>query len=429
MFSYTRLAPGAVTQRTPLAPSPTHAPTTDARSQVAARPTAEMKATITPSPSPTATPSDDFADCVAEFGYCWGVLGNDGQRLAEEYAAGIRLKHFRVGWRSFEPEEGRIDQGYVDEKRAELAALHQAGFHVLLSISLHDTPVWLHDRYRDSHYINQYGEKYEGDFDGGDANLIFNADIRAAAARHVADVFEALGTNFAAVRLGAARYGELTYPPAEWNGHTNLYWNYDANALRQMPVQGWRPGDPSPDGEAARFLDWHLNALVDLQDWLTEIVRKHYDGPLMLLYPSWGIRPGNVLEAVAGNLDGSSSAERNGEIQRGFDFARQIAAIDDPNVIVSSTWLDADASGDSRSNPARWSPVRYVAHLAAAHPLKPPVFGENTGHGSRAEMELSAAQMARYGLRGLLWFNEDELFSGKYATLDDYRDVIEQYSK
>ncbi len=396
----------------------------------AAAPTVTATARVTPTPNPTATraPASGL-DCPASGRHCWGLLGNDGTHLREEYAAGIRLKHFRVGWRSFEPEEGRISRTYVAEKQAELAALRQTGFAIVLSLTLHDTPGWLHDRYRDSHYINQYGELYEGDFDGGDANLMFNAEIRDAAERHIAEVFAELGTDFAAVRVGAARYGELTYPPAEWNGRDNLYWNYDANALAQSPVSGWRPGDPSPEGEAQRFLEWHLDALVQLQSWQIAVVRQHYSGPLIMLYPSWGIRPGQIERAVAGDLDGRSSAERNGEIQRGFDFARQIGALEDPHIIVSTTWLDADPTGDDGDDPARWSPVHYLAELAAAHPLQLPVIGENTGHGHVPEMELSAAQMVRYGLIGMLWYNEEELLSGQYATLEDYRRIIEQYER
>jgi hypothetical protein len=91
---------------------------------------------------------------------------------------------------------------------------------------------------------------------------------------------------------------------------------------------------------------------------------------------------------------------------------------------VTTTWLDADASGDNGSDPQRWSQVKYLASLAQAHPLRPRLYGENTGEGQRAELELSAAQVHRYGLLGMAWYREEELLSGDYATLDDYRDVF-----
>jgi hypothetical protein len=43
-------------------------------------------------------------------------------------------------------------------------------------------------------------------------------------------------------------------------------------------------------------------------------------------------------------------------------------------------------------------------------------------------MEHAAAQAQLYGLRGMAWFNAEELWSGRYATLDDYRLIIERTS-
>lgn len=360
--------------------------------------------------------------------YLWTLIGNDGSRLAEERDAGIQAKMFALDWRIYSPAEGEIDPAYVQEKQAELQDLQQTGFRVILSMGMHDTPVWLHGRYTDSHYRNQYHESYgtKNGVDQGDANFVFNQELRDLAAQYIEAIFTTFGTNFAAVRLGGGRYGELTYPPAEYNGNTNCYWAFDARAQAQSPVPGWKPGDLSPNGEAEQFLDWYLGALVEYQNWQIEVVRRHYAGPLMMLYPSWGIRPGQIEQALADNLDGSSSAERNGEIQRGFDFERQIGALNDPGVVVTTTWLDADANRDNQEDPRFWSPVKYLATLARVRNLA--LFGENTGSGSLRDMVLSARQMERYGLLGMAWFREDQLFSGDYATLDDFRAVISAYN-
>jgi hypothetical protein len=101
-------------------------------------------------------------------------------------------------------------------------------------------------------------------------------------------------------------------------------------------VPGWTPGNPSPNGEAAKFLDWYLDSLVDYQNWQISSLRATgYNGKIMMLYPSWGIRPGQIEEAVATNLNGTTSVEKNGEIQRGYDFARQVRAIEDPKVVLT----------------------------------------------------------------------------------------------
>ena len=322
-----------------------------------------------------------------------------------------------------------MDANYVSRKLTELAQLRQAGFSPILSLGVHDAPAWLHTAYPNSYYVNQFGQNYTDGLDCGDANLIFNPALRALAAQYVRDVFSRFGGDFAAVRLGGGRYGELSYPPATFGGRSNLYWNYDANALAQSPAPAWHPGDASPAGQAQTFLRWHLDALTEFQNWQITLLRQSYAGPLMMLYPSWGIRPGDFEKAVATNLNGSSSAEINGEIQRGFDFKSQIAAITDAKVIVTTTWLDADPSADNGTDQRYWSPVHYLSSLAQAHPLHLSVFGENTGQGQRALMDRAAAQMKRYSLTGMLWYNETELFSSGYATLEDYRQVIVNYSK
>jgi hypothetical protein len=362
--------------------------------------------------------------------YLWGLIGNDGTHLIDEHAAGIRVKVLRVSWREYYPAEGTVDTNYVARKQAELAELRAAGFDVILSLGYHDTPTWLHANYPDSYYVNQYGRPYTGDgpIDNGDANLVFNPVLRNLVAAYLQRVFADLGVNFAAVRLGGGRWGELTYPPATYNNVGNNYWAFDANALAGSPVPAWRPGQPSPNGEAAAFLNWYHGALVNYQNWQISAVRQSYAGPLMMLYPSWGIRPGQNELAIAGNLSGATSAEINGEIQRGYDFARQINALNDPAVIITTTWLDADSSQDGGSDQRYWSPVHYLAILAHAHSPNLALYGENTGQGSLAVLQHSAAQMQRYGLNGMAWYREEELYSGQYANLDDYRHTIAAYA-
>ena len=360
---------------------------------------------------------------------CWALIGNDGARLQEERAAGVRAKLFSLSWRAYAPREGSVDQTYVARKRAELEQLRRASFAVMLNLGFHDTPSWLHTNYRNTRYVNQHGDHYDsnGAIDSGDANLVFNPQLRSLVAAYVKDVFATFGDTWAGVRLGGGRYGELTYPPAQYAGRSNSYWAFDPLALAQSPTPTWKPGQTSRSGKAGLFLNWYLDQLVTFQNWQIALLRQHYNGPLLMLYPSWGIRPGQIEQALETYLDGSTPAERNGELQRGFDFARQIAALSDPQVLVTSTWLDADASGDS-GRIEQWSPIKYLASLAQAHPLRLGLYGENTGRGRCAAMELSAAQVRRYGLLGMAWYREEELFSGEYAGLDDYQRIIAAYA-
>ena len=58
-------------------------------------------------------------------------------------------------------------------------------------------------------------------------------------------------------------------------------------------MPGWRPGDPSPRGEARKFLGWYLDMLTRYQNWQVRALRRSYDGPVAMLYASWGMRPGD----------------------------------------------------------------------------------------------------------------------------------------
>jgi hypothetical protein len=69
------------------------------------------------------------------------------------------------------------------------------------------------------------------------------------------------------------------------------------------------------------------------------------------------MRAGDFGKAVATGLAGTSSAEINGEVQRGYDAARQIRALKDPNVVAYGTW------GENADT------VAYLAGLAAAKGL------------------------------------------------------------
>lgn len=372
-------------------------------------------------------------------GYLFGIIGNDGTHLREERAAGVEAKLLELSWRNYYPEEGEKDQAYVDEKKAEVEELRQEGFELILSFGFHDTPEWIHENYMDTYYLDQFGKRYTGDtfledgtpIDNGDANLVFNEELRGLVGSYMKEIISEFGDDFYAIRLGGGRYGEVTYPPTYYEGRGNLYWAYDENARKsaaETGIAGWRPEDPSPDGEAGRFLEWYLDSLVEYQNWQISALRESYDGRIMMLYPSWGIRPGQIDEAVAGNLDGNTLAEKNGEIQRGFDFARQVGAIADPKVVVTTTWLDArpNPEADDRKDQRYWPPVEYLSSLAEDHPLRLELYGENTGWGSEEDMEFAASQMKRYGLRGMLWYREDQLFSGRVANLDDYKRVIRE---
>jgi hypothetical protein len=368
--------------------------------------------------------------------YVFGVLKADPAHAAKEVAAGIGLATLEVVWRRYEPRLGKFDMRYVASLRDKAEALRGVGVQPVLDLGMQYPPAWLFDLPQ-SRFVNQYGDAYDLAEPGKQrVNAVFNQAIRDRQAAYVARVFADLGQDFVAVRLGWGYYGELNLPQHKFAGHLNCYWAFDDLAqgkahglpptIPPCPEPGWLPGTHGDHRLAARFIAWYCDALRDWQDWQIATVRQSYPGRLAILYPSWGLRPGDLAAAVAHDLDGSTSPEINGEVQRGFDFARLVDAIHDAKAVVYTTWIDANPPGtnDAGNNPQRWSPARYLASLADAHPLRLSKWGENTGRGDLAAMELSIRRMRDNGMLGLMWAFEPELFDGKHATLDDFARLI-----
>ena len=368
----------------------------------------------------------------------FGVLQPQPQYMDQSRKAGVSLRTLELAWSRFEPQDGVWDAAYIAAQRQELAQMQAAGIGVMLDFGMQYPPNWIWN-YPNSRYVNQYGESFQTTTIGGNGvNAIFNAAVRTAQARYVQRVFATLGTSFAGVRLGWGYYGELNYPDPVYGSHTNSYWAYDALAqgrtlglplgMRPAPQPGWTPGTPSArHAAAAAFANWYMDSLQNYHDWQIRIVRTFYPGRLLMLYPSWGIRPGQLDAAIAVDLNGTTSAEQNREVQRGFDWARFIAGITDPHVVVYTTWLDADDSADRGTDQRYWSPVHFLAVQAMRNPLHLAVWGENTGGGDMVAMQRSFKQLATYHLGALIWAFEPELYNGKHATINNYRSLMAQY--
>lgn len=363
-----------------------------------------------------------------------GVLQPAPAFAAQLAGAGVSSVVLGVSWDRFEPAPGRPDADYLRHLRADLAAYRGAGLQVVLDLGFQYPPAWLFDL-PDSRYQNQHGAAYDNRSSGMNvANSVFNAAVRERQSAYVNRLFRELGGDWSAVRLGGGWYGELNYPPHQFAGRANCYWAFDALAqglkpglpagLSPCPVPGWKPGAPSPDhASARRFANWYLDSLKDYHDWQIALARRHYAGPLMMLYPSWGLRPGQLEPAITGDLSGNTSPEKNGELQRGFDFARFIGGIRDPKVGVHCTWLDSNPawSDETSSDEARWSPVHSLSALARRH--NPPLAfsAENTGGGGIAAFNLCAARVNEFKIPQLFWAFAPDLFDGNPPELADLR--------
>jgi hypothetical protein len=344
----------------------------------------------------------------------WGIAGPYGSTsLARLHRQGVRVTLLELDWSRAEPREGVFDQAYLAQIRAQLATQRANGMQVVLNYGLHDPPAWLL-RKPNALFVDQDGTPYTQQ---PLANLVFATELRPYAERYTAEVFRVLGQDFLAVRVGGGLRGELSYPSvqeAATGRIRNSYYAFDGAARRTNPVPGWKPCSPSPNNEARRFLSWYLNALTDFQNWQIATVRRHYRGYIAVLYPSWGMRSGDFEKAIATDLCGVSSAELNGEVQRGFDHARHIAGIRDPKAAVWGTWAD------------RAPTIDWLSSLAARHDPPLATFAENSGHDGVAGMRTAVDAARRDRLKAFMWIRLTQAACGcrGYATIDDYARLI-----
>lgn len=373
----------------------------------------------------------------------FGVLQGTLDRAGSGRDAGLNVAVVSVAWDAVEPQRGTFDEAEIARIREEVRRWRERGYRLQLDLGFQYPPAWVF-ALPGARYRNQFGEFYESSDPGRKvANGVFSQSVRDAMTEYAGGVFARLGTDWDWVRLGGGFFGEVNYPPARSAGRTNCYWAFDdaaqgkgpgrADEVPACPVPGWKPGEPDPV-RAGRFLEWYLAALQNYHDWQIRMVRRWFSGDLCVLYGSWGIRPGVKQRAVAGCLGGDTPAERVGEIASGYDWERMIGGISDPRVIVYCTWMDAPPKDcdDDGPDPARWSPVHWQASLAAAHPLALRVWGENTGGGDRDALVLTFDRAKRFGLLGVVWAFERELFVGPesgFATFSDLADQVAAFQK
>jgi hypothetical protein len=365
----------------------------------------------------------------------FGTLQSDPIHAKSNVEAGLLVATVSLSWERLEPRRNQFSASHFDEARARISDFRAAGQQVVIDLGMQYPPAWIFE-IPNSSYLNQFGDRFDDMQPGMHVpNFVFNAAVRERLDRYIEAVFKNVGTEFYAVRLGGGWFGELNFPPATFKGRTNCYWAFDriaqgnerglAQGLIPCPVQGWQPGSASDNHTSARqFIDWYLDALKNYHDWQIATVRRSYKGRLMMMYPSWGIRPGQLDAAIQTDLAGETSAEKNGELQRGYDFARFIAGIRDPNVVIHCTWLDGHGN-DASPNPQDWSPARFLSALAQAHRPVLSLSGENTGGGGMEALQLCLRRARELRLSAFFYAFEPHLFDGAPPELADFKQAIE----
>ena len=297
----------------------------------------------------------------------FGVLGStcDAGRLAVLARAGVRLVELGAEWSRFEPEQGRVDQGYVEDLRARIARCAAAGLGVVLTPGLHRAPRWVMDL-PDGAYRDQFGQVSPT----GVPNFVFSATVRDAAARYL-DRFAAEFPldGFAAIRVGTSEAGELGYPSRVLGTGGNGFWAFDDAALTgdglaagmtANPLPGWVPGGPTRDGAAGiadvgSWFAWYADSAARAVVWEIRLLRERgFRGDVHLPLAGRGVLPADLAAATAAGLDGT--ADRDGSLERGLHYPTQLRTIaaatrGDPGGVVADVTGVGDATAVASSTP------------------------------------------------------------------------------
>ncbi len=337
--------------------------------------------------------------------------------------AGFTRVDVEVDWDLAEPSPNRWDAAYLAQVADEIDTFADHGLGVTLDLGLQYPPRWVFGLPGTTRFVNQYGQAWVCSAASGEdsPNLVFDADVRAAAARYIARVAVALGSfRFDAIRVGGLLSGELRYPPNDFGGHANDLWMFDPAALDQAPDPRWRPGTGTA-AQARASLAYYFRSIDRYEAWLLQVVGTAFpSGYLQVLFPGWGIRPGEVAGAVDHGLQGTTTAERGGMIAAGEDWVTQVSLLRRfaGRAVVYTTWLDApdDTPMGPRAAAAPRvrlyeSPVRYLAGLAAPAHLR--LAGENTGSGTPSSLALSLSRVRELGLQGMMWISVADLEAGR----------------
>lgn len=403
----------------------------------------------------------------------FGVLGSSCslERVTALREAGVSVVELPLGWDRYEPTPGQVDSRYVAQVRARLENCKNAGMKVILSPGLHYPPDWVK---------NLRGGVLRGSAGGtpasGGAELIFSAEVRAAAGEYLSRVVTDFGFDgIAAVRVGTDDGGELGYPGPREGGNDREFWAFGdapqhgvglAEGVMPSPMPGWRPGSPewneSPvtEGQVRTWWDWYVGSAVGAVAWQIGELRKFgYDGRIHVPVAGRGVLPDDKAEALEGRLDGRANPD--GAQERGLDYAAQFEVLSAfPRVDVDFTGLDdvSDVkaratvppqdrcrSDDTESvvseDVSSWSSHRYTSALARRAGLG--LVGENpgppdspfTGGSPLSDSLAKQLQIApRYaeecGMSMFLFGFEEDLFREDPAesgvSVEDYRQVIER---
>jgi hypothetical protein len=166
-----------------------------------------------------------------------------------------------LAWDRSEPSESHFGEGYLQGVNARIQAAHHAGFLVILDPGTQYAPNWVFSLQGGTRFVDQYGNVSTGPPSSGDdvANAVTDLSVRAAVGAYLAGLGQRLDlTDILAVREGGGPFGELRYPGATYEGHTDCHWAGDASS-QGASVLKYRPGARNPRAAAAFLASYNAD--------------------------------------------------------------------------------------------------------------------------------------------------------------------------
>jgi hypothetical protein len=390
-------------------------------------------------PAPIASPFSVPAQQQPESpltGPLFGLAGQtlDPPLLQAEYQAGIRLRLVEIAWNDLQP-GGTGDWATVKAQQIQqsIDTLAATGPDVqfTLDLGIQYPPAWAAAL---DPLVDQYGNTWMANNANGGANVYWSPTVRAALRTYIQQIFTHLDFHgrLWAVRIGPAG-GELLYPQLLHAGQADSFWAFDATAQAQSPVPGWRPGQPSPNGEAQRFYYWYVDNLADYFNFMLGEIRHYYAGYVAPVTPGTGMCADAVARLIAGSLYDPSASDYG----TGNYWYRLFPLLGpDANILHWASSV-GDISGLNENSPNwwEWSSAKALAWLA--HQNGRPILAENPGHNAydssggadpRTTMQWIFGAVRDNGYLGLLWIRESDMTEPGYASLPQYAGAIAEAS-
>ena len=355
-----------------------------------------------------------------------GLLQATVPNFAQERADGIQSVTIGAVWSLAQSTSGStFSSTYAGQLRAEIGSARSAGLSVVLDPGLQYPPSWAFYLNSQTHFVNQYGDVYSaGGSSGNNAiNAITDTAVRAAEGTYLSWLGSVLtpGT-IIAVRQGGGPLGELHYPLASYNGHTDSYWAYDAATQAALPpsVQNWQPGTGTV-AQATTFLNAYNQNLNNYSIWLNGQLYADFGVKELIMMPGWGERPNiSPTNGPFYTVETDLLVPPNQtypEFNEGLDWSDILTSLPDAaHSVAYTTYLDAPTNPPGlRATLQLEDPADYLASLVQGTPIL--LGGENSlSDQTLAAMTLCLTRAQALGFFIVDWMGEDQLLATAAGT-------------